>query len=75
MERSIYSLNLRIQSEYRKIRIRNTSEFGHFSCSEFVCMFVRKKKISSFEITVIIFKAYEKCKSPIQYQNILFLLF
>ena len=25
-----------------------------------------RKKINSFEITVIIFKAYEKCKSPIE---------
>ena len=25
-----------------------------------------RKKINSFEITVIIFKAYKKCKSPIQ---------
>ena len=27
----IYSVNLRIQSEYRKIRTRNNSLFGHFS--------------------------------------------
>ena len=30
----IYSLNLRIQSEYRKIRTRKNSVFGHFSRSE-----------------------------------------
>ena len=29
----IYSVNLRIQSEYRKIRTRNDSVFGHFSRS------------------------------------------
>ena len=29
----IYSVNLRIQSEYRKIRTRNNSVFGHFSRS------------------------------------------
>ena len=29
----IYSVNLRIQSEYRKIRTRNISIFGHFSRS------------------------------------------
>ena len=29
----IYSVNLRIQSEYRKIRTRNISVFGHFSRS------------------------------------------
>ena len=29
----IYEVNLRIQSEYRKIRTRNNSVFGHFSCS------------------------------------------
>ena len=26
----IYGVNLRIQSEYRKIRTRNNSVFGHF---------------------------------------------
>ena len=29
----IYGVNLRIQPEYRKIRTRNNSVFGHFSCS------------------------------------------
>ena len=29
----IYSVNLRIQFKYRKIRTRNNSIFGHFSCS------------------------------------------
>ena len=29
----IYRVNLRIQSEYRKIRTRNNSVFGHFSHS------------------------------------------
>ena len=29
----IYSVNFRIQSEYRKIRTRNNSVFGHFSRS------------------------------------------
>ena len=30
----IYSVNLPIQSEYRKIRTRNNSVFGHFSHSD-----------------------------------------
>ena len=30
----IYSANLRIQSEYRKVRTRKNSVFGHFSRSE-----------------------------------------
>ena len=30
----IYKVNLRSQSEYRKIRTRNNSVFRHFSCSE-----------------------------------------
>ena len=30
----IYAVNLRIQSEYGKIRIRKNSTFGHFSRSE-----------------------------------------
>ena len=29
----IYGINLRIQSEYRKIRIRKNSVFGYFSSS------------------------------------------
>ena len=35
--------------------------------AEFVCLRVwEREKINSFEITVIIFKVYKKCKSPIQ---------
>ena len=30
----IYGVNLRIQSGYSKIRIRNNSVFGHFLCSD-----------------------------------------
>ena len=30
----IYGVNLRIQSEYRKIRTRKNSVFGHFLCSD-----------------------------------------
>ena len=43
---------------------------------QWICVYVceKEKKTNSFEITVIIFKAYKKCRSPIQYQNILFLL-
>ena len=33
----IYGVNLSIQSEYRKIRTRNNSVFGHFSCSDWNC--------------------------------------
>ena len=33
---------------------------------EFAHLCERKKKKNSFEITVIIFRAYKKCKSPIQ---------
>ena len=32
----IYFVNICIQSKYRKIRTRNNSVFGHFSCSEMV---------------------------------------
>ena len=34
MNTEIYFVNLLIQSEYRKIRTRNNSVFGHFSCSD-----------------------------------------
>ena len=33
---------------------------------EIVHLCVREKKNNSFEITVTIFRAYKKCKSPIQ---------
>ena len=31
----VFGLNLRIESEHRKIRIRNNSVFDHFSCSAY----------------------------------------
>ena len=40
----IYSVNLRIQSKYRKIRTRKNSVFGHFSSS------VKDKEILSDDI-------------------------
>ena len=30
----IYSVNLRSQSKYKKMRIRSNSVFGHFTCSD-----------------------------------------
>ena len=43
----IYWVNLRIQSEYRKIRTRNNSVFGHFSRSDmFKLMHIFNKKFS-----------------------------
>ena len=64
----IYFVNLRIQSEYRKIRTRNKSVFGHFSRSEMVrivalmMLFVKKlktkikqrKMITSDEVATIL---------------------
>ena len=41
MNTEIYFVNLRIQSEYRKIRTRNNSVFGHFSRSEDFYSFLR----------------------------------
>ena len=35
----VYSVNLRIQSEYRKIWTRNNSVFGHFSSSNICRLF------------------------------------
>ena len=37
---------------------------------EFVHLRVRERKNNSFEITVIIFRAYKKCKSPIQKESL-----
>ena len=34
--------------------------------AEFVYLILREKKINSYEITVIIFKVFKKCKSLIQ---------
>ena len=38
---NIYEVNLRSQSEYRKIRTRNNSVFGHFSRSVYLNFFER----------------------------------
>ena len=38
----IYSINLRIQSEYRKIRTRNNYVFGHFSSSAEITSLCKK---------------------------------
>ena len=54
-EYGIYGVNLRNQSEYRKIRTRKTSVFGHFSrsalyfnCeSEELCLQILSKRINS----------------------------
>ena len=35
----IYGVNLRVQSEYGKIRTRKNSIFGHFSRSDFVHLY------------------------------------
>ena len=46
----IYSINLRTQSEYRKIRTRNNSVFGHFSRSFLLscCWNCWKKSLTEF---------------------------
>ena len=44
----IYRINLRIQSEYWKIRTRNNSVFGHFSGSENVWFFTTWRLIAKF---------------------------
>ena len=38
----IYSVNLGIQSEYRKIRTEKSSVFGHFSRSVFIRIFMQR---------------------------------
>ena len=45
----IYGVNVRIQSEYRKIRTRNNSAFGHFSRSVTAnSLYQTDKKFSDF---------------------------
>ena len=41
----IYEVNLRIPFEYRKIRSRNNSDFGHFSRSENMAQKIHEKQI------------------------------
>ena len=40
----IYTVNFRIQSEYRKIRTRNNSVFGYFSRTQLQKKLIGKKK-------------------------------
>ena len=44
---SYYGVNLRIQSEYRKIRTRKNSVFRHFTCSESKTCSVLKNFVNS----------------------------
>ena len=44
----LYGVNIRIQSEYRRIRTRNNSVFGHFSRSETTGMKRFKNVLGSF---------------------------
>ena len=43
--RSSFGVNLRIQSEYRKIQTRENSVFGHFSRSEDVPIIMSLRQI------------------------------
>ena len=53
LKTEIYGVNLRIQSEYRKIPTRNNSAFGHFSHS------VRLPHVIVFALTLkILFLQY-----------------
>ena len=47
-----YSVNLRIQSEYRKIQTRNNSVFGHFSRSDIVFRFYYHVRPLVIEVVV-----------------------
>ena len=42
----LYTVNLRIQSEYRKIRTRKNSVFGRFSQSGGICLEVGSKGVT-----------------------------
>ena len=42
----IYGINLHIQFEYRKIRTRNNSVFGHFSRGEWAYRIIRFNPVS-----------------------------
>ena len=50
----IYLVNLRIQSEYRKIRTRNNSVFGHFSRSVTALPLMDTFNLSNTEIADIL---------------------
>ena len=46
----VYEINLRIQSEWRKIRVRNNSAFGHFSRSGWDSFFWHTTQANSWRI-------------------------
>ena len=48
LDTEIYEVNLRIQSGYRKIRIRKNAVFGHFLRSDIV----RRAKLFLFTISL-----------------------
>ena len=52
---SEYSVNLRIQSEYRKIRTKKNSLFEHFSRSE-----KYNKSVTTYAFAFKTYKSYEK---------------
>ena len=49
----IYFVNIRIQSEYRKIRTRNNSVFGHFSRSTSAQVYFTDRKIKDIDLNEI----------------------
>ena len=54
-----YGVNLRIQSEYREIRIRNSSIFGHFSRSDNFCL---SEKLETLKLLVFVCDKKMDCK-------------
>ena len=58
----IYSVNLRVQSKYKKIRTRKSSVFGHFSRT--VNPFVRQALINPFHSTGLFLHPHENIRKP-----------
>ena len=60
LNQRIYSVNLRIQSEYRKIRSRNNSVFEYFSCSVYFSCFITTSRLIVYKTSVKISDVYFK---------------
>ena len=58
----IYSVNLRIQSEYRKIRTRKTSVFGHFSRSVEVAQELEDLYGNPYQCVLLLLMSHQPAK-------------
>ena len=65
----IYSVNFRILSEYRKIRTRKKSIFGHFSRSVWIVFLVTSKALNELIFIIILKQIFAEITKEIQFSN------